>query len=340
MKLVAATFAGLALSTLIAHAQSKEKWEGFLRAEDVKPVFLPFLRDSVVIIETAGAFVRRQPSDKPDEWVDVDKVKPLKGKALLRNKRAFQIETCRKSGLKKCPIMKRTTYMTGFILNGDTLTTCRHGFHNWLAWASTANGLEVSKVTVPLRVRTAAGKILYDSSRADAGKAVSLKLFNKDQRLNRPVDAARNYPTANLAFNAKASDIAVFKSPTPLGPAFSPVKKNTVGELALGEEAYLFGYPDPVKGYEGGRVTGKELAGSHGFATELIAERGTMRFSNYSNVGMSGAPLLSPYGAVLGVSCGAFGLEFKATKPGLVNATGITLDPATLENLWRGLTYE
>ena len=71
--------------TGVANAEPPEKWEGFRRAEDVKPVFLPFLRDSVVIIETAGAFLGRMPSEQPDQWVDVDKVKPDTGKKLIRD---------------------------------------------------------------------------------------------------------------------------------------------------------------------------------------------------------------------------------------------------------------
>ncbi len=323
--------------TGVVHADRLEKWEGFRRAEDVKPAFLPFLRDSVVIIETAGAFLGRMPSENPDQWVDVDKVKPDTGIKLIRDKRSFQIETCRKAGIKKCPVMKKTTYATGFILNGDTLYTCRHGFHNWLAWASKANGIALDKVTVPMRVRTVAGKILYDSSRNTAGNALSFQLLNRDVRLNRPVDAGRGYPTATLAFNAKASDIAVFKSVLPLGRVDA---KNIFADIAVGQEAYLFGFPDPVKGYAGGRVNGKELAGSHGFAIDVIKERGAMRFSNYSNVGMSGAPLLSPEGQLLGMSCGSFGLENKTTKPGDVNATGITLDATELEALWRELSYD
>jgi hypothetical protein len=326
--------------TTSAHAEPIEKWEGFRRAEDVKPVFLPFLRDSVVIIETAGAFLGRKPSEQPDQWVDVDKVKPYTGKKLIRDKRGFQIETCRKAGIKKCPVMKKTTYATGFILKGDTLYTCRHGFHNWLAWASTANGIALDKVTVPLRVRTVAGKILYDSSRVEAGRALMFETLNRDTRINRPVDAGRNYPSAALAFNAKASDFVAFKSAALLGKVNAPINKITITSLAIGDEAYLFGFPDPVKGYAGGKVNGKELAGSHGFAVDAIKDRSAMRFSNYSNVGMSGAPILSPDGVVLGMSCGSFGLENKVTNPNDVNATGITLDATELEALWRGLSYD
>lgn len=331
---VVAVFAGFGATW----AEPTEKWEGFRRAEDVKPVFLPFLRDSVVIIETAGAFLGRKPSEQPDQWVDVDKTKPYTGKKLIRDKRRFQIETCRKAGLKRCPVMKKTTYATGFILNGDTLYTCRHGFHNWLAWASTANGLAPDKVVVPLRVRTVDGKILYDSSRTDKKRALAFQTLNTDLRINIPVDVGRNYPNATLAFNAKASDFAAFKSAKPLGKTPSPATGNKI--IAPGDEAYLFGFPDPVKGYAGGRVNGKELAGSHGVALEVIADRGSMRFSNYSNVGMSGAPLLSPEGVVLGMSCGSFGIENKVTQPDRVNATAITLDVEQLEALWRGLKYE
>jgi hypothetical protein len=340
MKLLVAAIFVTILGASLAFADPVEKWEGFKRAEDVKPTFLPFLRDSVVIIETAGAFIRRKPSERPDQWVDVDKIKPYTGKGLIKDKRRFQIESCRRAGLKKCPVMNRTTFATGFILNGDTLYMCRHPFHNFMAWASTANGLAVDKVGIPLRIRTASGKILYDSSRVRDGQQLMVKTFNRDPRINRPVEVGRNYPTANIAFNAKASDIAVFTSAKSLGVASTPPVKNTIAQIALGQEGYLFGFPDPVKGYAGGRVTGKELAGSHGFALELIKERGSMRFSNYSHVGMSGAPLISPDGTILGMSCGSFGLENKINNPGEVNATAITLDPLALEDLWRGLNYE
>jgi hypothetical protein len=340
MKRLAAAILATLVGASSSHAEPVEKWEGFKRAEDVKPAFLPFLRDSVVIIETAGAFIRRKPSEKPDQWVDVDKVKPYTGKNLIKDKRRFQIESCRQAGLKKCPVMNRTTFATGFILNGNTLYMCRHPFHNFVAWASTANGRGADNVAIPLRIRTVSGKLLYDSSRAREGQQLTFKTLNRDPRINRPVDVGRNYPSANIAFNAKASDIAVFESAKPLGVTNAPKVKNTVAEIALGDEAYLFGFPDPVKGYAGGRVNGKELAGSHGYALELIKERGSMRFSNYSHVGMSGAPLISPDGTILGMSCGSFGLENKVTKPGEVNATAITLDPVVLENLWRGLSYE
>jgi hypothetical protein len=340
MKRLAVVVLAMLAGASSSQAEPAEKWEGFKRAEEVKPSFLPFLRDSVVIIETAGAFIRRKPSARPDQWVDVDKIKPYTGKALIKDRRRFQIESCRRAGLKKCPVMNRTTFATGFILNGDTLYMCRHPFHNFVAWASAANGVAVDKVEIPLRIRTVSGKLLYDSSRVREGQQLAFKTFNRDSRINRPIDVSTSFPTPTLAFNAKASDIAVFKSARPLGVVSAPAVKNTVSQLSLGEEAYLFGFPDPVKGYAGGRVTGKELAGSHGYALELIKERGSMRFSNYSHVGMSGAPLISPDGTILGMSCGSFGLENKVSKPGEVNATAITLDPTALENLWQGLNYE
>jgi hypothetical protein len=323
-----------ALTTCVL-AEPVEKWEGFRRAETVKPRFLPFLRESVVIIETAGAFLGRKPSEQPDQWVDISKVKPDTGKKLIKDRRKFQIETCRRAGLQKCPVMKRTTYASGFILNGDTLYMCRHGFHNWLAWASAQNGKMMKDIIIPLRIRTVTGKVLYDSSRTSTGDQLRFQFLNEDSRLNRPIDSSKNFPSIDMAFNAKASDMAVLKSPKILGAINTPLRKST----KLGDEAYLFGFPDPVKGYAGGNVTGKELAGSHGFAVDVISERGAMRFSNYSNVGMSGAPLISPDGEILGMSCGSFGLEDKATRPAKVNATAITLDTQQLETLWRRLTY-
>jgi hypothetical protein len=189
---------------------------------------------------------------------------------------------------------------------------------------------------IPLRIRTVAGKLIYDSSRADQATQLRFDFLNEDPRLNRPIDTSSNYPSAALAFNAKASDLVALKSNYTLGTSFSPASQ----QVQLGQEAYLFGFPDPVKGYAGGRVSGKEIAGSHGFAIGAIKQRGTTRFSNYSNVGMSGAPVLSPDGNLLGMSCGSFGLENKVANPAEVNATAITLDKTALEELWRGLSYE
>ena len=331
-----------ALSLLLgspALAEPEEKWEGFRYAAKVKPSFYPFLRDAVVVIETAGVFGKRAPSGEPDEWVDVDKVKPPRKPVHLRDKRKFQIESCRRAGIRLCPVMKRTTFGTGFILNGDTLVTCRHGFHNWLAWATNRNGLSPDGMAVPLRIRNDAGKILYDSSRAEKDKLLYLSFFNADQRINRPVDSGKAFPSDTIAFNAKASDYVEFKSPFPLAPSHTPALRAPSQGVAVGEEVYLFGYPDPVKGYGGGRVNGQNLAGSHGRVLEHIPSRGSVKTSNYSNLGMSGGPLLAPDGSIVGLSCGAFGMEDRVKAPHNVNATGILLDQQQLMDLWGGLTY-
>jgi hypothetical protein len=318
---------------------AEENWEGFRYASKVKPVFHRFLEDSVVVIETAGVFGKRDPSEEPDEWVELDKVKPPRKPVHLKDKRKFQVETCRRAGIKRCPIMKRTTFGTGFILNGDTLVTCRHGFHNWLAWASRANGLQPEGLAVPMRIRNNAGKVLYDSARAKPEQLLRLSFFNADVRINRPVDTGRGYPDDRTSFNAKASDYAEFKSPVVLAPAHLPPMRGSTEGVTAGEEVYLYGYPDPVKGYAGGRVNGQNIAGSHGFILEHIASRGSVKTSNYSNVGMSGGPLLAPDGTILGVSCGAFGMDNRVKAPHDVNATGILLDQQQLMDLWGKLAY-
>jgi hypothetical protein len=320
-------------------AEPPDKWEGFRYATKVKPGFYQFLRDSVVIIETAGVFGRRTPSEEPDEWVDVGTVKPPARPVHLRDKRKFQIETCRRAGLKRCPVMKRTTLGTGFLLNGDTLVTCRHGFHNWLAWASRGNGVSVEGLAVPLRIRNDAGKVLYDSARAKPTDLVKLSFFNADMRINRPMDAAAAYPDETTVFNAKASDYVELKSPVRLAPPHNPPLRAISAASDIGGEVYLFGFPDPVKGYKGAQVNGRNLAGSHGRVVALIPERGVVRTSAYSNVGMSGGPLLAPDGSIVGVSCGAFGMEDRVKAPENVNATGILLDQQQLLDLWARLKY-
>jgi hypothetical protein len=54
---------------------------------------------------------------------------------------------------------------------------------------------------------------------------------------------------------------------------------------------------------------------------------------------MSGGPLLAPDGTILGVSCGAFGMDNRVKSPHDVNATGILLDQQQLMDLWGKLAY-
>jgi hypothetical protein len=110
-------------------------------------------------------------------------------------------------------------------------------------------------------------------------------------------------------------------------------------ELPAGSEIYLFGYPEENGNRKKKPARLRKLSGSHGRLLSRIPERGSIRASNYSNMGMSGGPMLTPEGSILGVSCGAFGMEQQLTDPSHVNATGILLDDEHLLDVWSRLKF-
>lgn len=87
----------------------KEKWEAYRFIQDIREFNLPFqefAEKAVLDMETIG--VTKTPGEK-FEIIDVETVpKETQNKVLssIKNYVPFQIETCRKQGLRYCPVLQ------------------------------------------------------------------------------------------------------------------------------------------------------------------------------------------------------------------------------------------
>jgi hypothetical protein len=212
----------LVLSAVPALAQ--ETWVGFKPVDQLNLPFKDYLQNSIVLIDTVGEVGDLK--EKGVEIVDITKVKAVTKKAKLSagddptkvqpNLRAIQIETCRKQGLRFCPVIKLSSTSTGFFEDGVRLNTCRHAFHNWLVWASQANdNILVEDLSPPMILYDKDHKVLYNSATTTPADLLKFSFLNTDPRIN-VLDFGRPNPRQAAWSNYKASDVAQLTANAPL----------------------------------------------------------------------------------------------------------------------------
>jgi hypothetical protein len=334
------------LGTANSQAQSlppekPQLWEGFKKLKDVKVPYRDFIEDAVLTV-IVPAFEPAASDGKSYQILDLDDAKAVKKfRNKIGEKAILQLETCRIQGLRRCPVsnLKSRSYGTAFVRDGAEVTMCRHGLHNWYVLALKNNPINMEDLSPPMKLINSKGKVVYDSSKTPREKLLKIAFANGDARMQYLFDYGKKLPTDELSFNVKASDVMQYRSPVPLVKSYSPALRASFHSIVMDTEVYAFGYPAAVKGYNAAKLNGNELAVSHGHVYLAMPERGTYELTNFSYGGISGGPVMTASGEILGMSCGAFGVKEAAKKPKDVHAIMTVIDKNYLPRLWQNLRY-
>ncbi len=306
---LAMTVTGI-LST--AHANSnapQERWEGYRRAdsEEVQNLNLPFQEFAENAVLETETVANLNPGEQFDV-VDVTTVPQETNPNVLtseNNKVAFQIETCRKQGLRYCPVLGYTVRGTAFFNRGRFLT-CRHGFHNWISLASQLNGdRPVSQISPPMILRNAAREVLYNSG-YDGRPQTQFSIINDDPRLNYQSHEQDDPSREQLRRAVAQADYVEMTLSEPIVRDFALTERNSgTRSLKLNEETYLFGFPIQTNSFPGntGEAPGYRLVVSQGFAKEAFHNHSILQTTNFTSAGASGAPIITANGELAGMNC-------------------------------------
>lgn len=332
-----------------AFAQTrKEKWEGYRAVEDLRELNLPFqefAENAVLDFETIGT--TKTPGEK-FEIIDVESVPQETDKKVLssvKNYVPFQIETCRKQGLRYCPVLKYSNSSTLFF-NNNRFYTCRHGFHNWLAIASTANGdRPVNTISPPIILRAQRDgktRIVYNSAYIGE-EQLQFSIINSDPRLNYQEDAKTTpYSSKDFFVLTNRTDfVEMTLSKSILSDYQLPVRQGNFASLKKGEEIYALGYPAKTDFFPNsqGDAKGFTLMASHGYLLDFLKDRNLFYSSAFISGGMSGGVTLSAAGEILGLNCGGFEQEFSSSQPEKVKTSTFPIDNNHMEQFWLNLVF-
>ena len=225
--------------------------------------------------------------------------------------RLMQIETCRRQGLKVCPILRIGGSGTGFIDNGRKLFTCRHVVGDWPLAASLLNNRPVREILPPVIVRDRDGRVLYNS--AYSSNSVRFESLNEDPRLNGeamlryrahstvPLPQQINY-IESMPYLIKASDFVALSADTDL---IRPVVLAHGKPLTVGDRIYLSGFPvktdlppRPIAGVPDLLLVTSSLT------TRVVSPAMPMLMAEgLQSSGGSGALVTDADGRVVGMSC-------------------------------------
>lgn len=324
----------------------KEKWEAYRFIEHIREFNLPFqefAEKAVLDLETIG--VTKTPGEK-FEIIDVETVpRETQNKVLssIKNYIPFQIETCRKQGLRFCPVLKYSNSSTMFFNKGK-FYTCRHSFHNWLAIASKANGdRPVDTISPPIILRLVKEgklKILYNS--AYEGKAqLNFSFINADSRLNVQTHGT-TYPNIEIKKIIQDVDFVQMEISEPINVEDFNLteRKGPKNSYKIGEETYLLGYPGKTNYFKDGvgDAPGFQLMASSGLTLPpLFPEE--YNTSNFGSTGMSGGVVVTANSEILGLHCTGYNEENATQHPERVTSHAFPLDVQFIADFWRTLKY-
>ena len=287
----------------------EKKWKGYKPASKINDAIVKQWSKNIFRFYSFG---QRKPGEKP--WIiDLqDKRKTVKGSGKVAGwMREWQLATCRRQKLNKCPVFSEVSAGTAFKLGQDTYYTCRHNMGTWVTWASELNGRPQSEIAPPLKITVETfGKLsrfLYDSA-APGKQKFTIKLFDPDPNLKMDIDKQNPMTYSEENYIQRATDVLVF------GLTGNAQKMETAdqvhfADLKPGEGVFQFGYPGEIKLFPktGGNSDGKRLYVSHGTIlgdTEYYGDRGRMAaFNTFGFPGNSGGPVVSEAGKLVGMVC-------------------------------------
>lgn len=301
------------------------RWTGYRSLEEVHSMNLPFeqfAKNSVYLIVTAGI------ADDLSQAEIVDLQKDPRARetnndiqflSKKKNNFNFQIETCRQQGLRYCPVFPTGKQGTAFFNNGK-LYTCRHGFHNWLALASKANHKPVNEISPPLIIRKESTikpgtfQVVYNSG---VQNSLKLKTINTDSRLDEIFRTGKNESSINKEFFYRSSDLVTMTFNSDSLLTDSQLKEVSQGQIQnyIGKPIYITGYPRESKHSSPVVLNGN---------VQNFTSQESIFTSSPSYGGLSGSPLLSQQGELLGMTC--FGGES--------GSVALTIDTDYLTKQW------
>jgi hypothetical protein len=214
----------------------------------------------------------------------------------------FQLDTCRTQGLKFCPVQDHGIRQSATILGGQTLTTCRHGFNNWLVWAAEADNVPPDSLSPPIVLTNAKGETLYDSSLVPQENLLRFRLLNTDPR-SMFITNHLDYPSEELAWEARWYDHAEMWRAVGLVPRFDQPASRFFRDVNEGDPMYFFGFGGRIEGQQNGVSDGLHIVALQGHVLEKNHDRGSLATTNFSYHGMCGSPVMSPDGRIAGMTC-------------------------------------
>lgn len=335
-----------------AHGElPKEKWEGYkpVAETDLHENLKRFAEESAFYMQSVGAINDPRKEDLSEQIKIVDSSKPdLNAISNFDPKIVkFQLETCRKQALSKCPISRYSSQGTAFFNNG-ALSTCRHGMHNWIVLAAQENNMKVEEISPPIILKSAneAGKLvtIYNSS-LEGFELFAFQLINKDERLNF-MHHDSEYPSFLHSVAFANADYVELKLATG-NESFHDENIDVLQSRALpkdlvGTEVFSIGYPMKISGLPGNiqGAPGKTIMATHGYVLDNnVLPILQIVASNFGTGGMSGGPVITADGKIIGVQCSSVGEAEAGTNPQNANSAFLPIGRAAIEEIWSAMTY-
>jgi hypothetical protein len=293
------TFVFLALHLTQATAQQKQ-WQGYKPTAKTGLKFADVIAAvTVKTITTGGTSLK----ESAYEIVDTDKEKQVKKHSTLdRNFRVFQIETCRRQNIKKCPVAKKFSNSTGTLEEGMHLKGCRHAFHNFLFLVAKNNPNDFINISPPLMILNSKDEIIYNS--AYNSTQISTLFLNKDPVFNLYYQAdnirQENPKLYEYFFFTDYFEIEFSES------IVSSPKLPRAGVIDNSNIFYISGYPGKTTFFgneSNGDSKGTKLVTSAGNFIHDFYDYQMTELSNFFSPGMSGGLVVNEKGEMLGVSC-------------------------------------
>lgn len=337
------------LSSSVNAEVPKDKWEGYKPASlvELPPKVKEFAENAVFLMES----IEPLPGKKM-EIIDLQtdpraKTKVTDTTVLKDDIVAFQIETCRKQKIRYCPIGGKRIVGTVFF-NNNKFYTCRHGFHDWLSAAAEANSMVVSDISPPIVLRIpnkekpGKFKVVYQSSFENT-PMLNFSFINDNPSLNVPRYKGKASSTPNE--NVDKSDFVEMKissGKSKLIKDYNLPVKNV--DPDKNEEVYAFGYPGKTNytNLKENNALSGQIYTTHGTVQDYFKDEALFSSSNFSSPGMSGGPVISADGNVVGMTCFGQNHDQASERPEHVNTLFYPLDKNIIEELWTttGLSYE
>ncbi len=345
---LAITVTGISTTTHANTAAPQERWEGYRSATspEVQNLNLPFqgfAENAVLDMETIG--MTRTAGERFDV-VDVNSIPQETDRHVLSNPQnviPFQIETCRKQGLRYCPVLSYSNNGTAFF-NRGRFVTCRHGFHNWISLASQLNGdRPVSQISPPmiLRVQRNGRTTTVYNSGYDGKPQMQFRTINDDPRLNFQTFKT-SFPSQQLGILAAQADFTELTLSEPIVRDYALTERTSgTNNLRNNEETFLIGYPGRTNAFADGigNSPGYRPMISNGLAQPPLAQFSFLQTTNYATPGMSGGSVVTGTGELAGLHCNGDGSGTPGEDASSLRSYSYPLDRTLIQNYWRTLPY-